>query len=82
VDGERRKWFPDALRGAADQTATLAVSMQGLSEADAVALGSKAGIEVIVTTRDTATFPYRTKLDPRRVRLNIQDGQVVSTEVG
>jgi hypothetical protein len=70
--------FPDTMR----RTRAIAEEMQGLSEADAVAVGTEAGLEVVVTKRGTTTLMYRTKLDPRRVRLNVQGGVVVATDVG
>jgi hypothetical protein len=70
--------FPDTMR----RTRAIAESMHGLSEADAIALGLEAGLEVIVTARDAATFMYRTKLDPRRIRLNVQGDHLVATDVG
>jgi hypothetical protein len=82
VDNERRRWFPDELQTAADHTEALAATMHGMTEAEARAIATTAGVELAVGARDGETFPIRTKLDPRRIVVTIQDGRVISTQVG
>jgi hypothetical protein len=82
VDDERQRWIPDELQVAAERTEALAATMHGMKEPEARAVATTAGVELVVGARDGETFPIRTKLDPRRIVVTIQDDHVTSTEVG
>jgi hypothetical protein len=82
MDDERRRWFPDELRAAADDTEALAATMQGMTETEVRGTATTAGVELVVGARDGETFPIRAKLDPRRIVVTIEDGRVTATQVG
>jgi hypothetical protein len=67
---------------AAQKAETVAARLVGLDEAAARFAVEKATCVLHVGRRDGVSYSSRTKLDPRRIRVSIEDGVVTSVEVG